>query len=363
MKTVLTVLIIAIAAVSISCTGTYQQKGKESSEVKNIIFMIGDGLGVAQVYAAMELSEETLNMEKAEFAGFTKTSSLTHKITDSAAGGTAMATGKKTKNGVIGQDTTGVIFKSILEYAEENGLSTGLVSTSSITHATPASFIAHEINRNNYEAIAADFLDTDIEVFIGGGYDHFGNREDGLNLIDSLTQKGYEVDTTMDEVMNSGAEKLAGLVGKGHLPPAKQGRGNMLPEATRKSLDILSKNEKGFFLMVEGSQIDWGGHANDIDYVLSETYDFDRAVGVALEFAEKNPGTLIVVSSDHETGGLTLPAVEGDYKVISSHFSTGGHSPVMVPIFSYGPGAEKFSGIIDNTDFFPRFMELYGFDK
>jgi len=241
-------------------------------------------------------------------------------------------------------------------------LASGLISTSAITHATPASFIAHQPSRNMYEAIAADFLKTDIDVFIGGGYDHFANRKDGANLIDSLLLKGYEIDTTMEDLLNTNSTKLAGLLARGHLPPYRDGRNDMLPQATAKALSILSQNEKGFFLMVEGSQIDWGGHANDIDYVLTETLDFDRAVGVALEFAEKNPGTLVVVTSDHETGGLTLLAAR-EHNTTGSHFSTGGHSAVMVPVFSYGPGAARFSGIIDNTDFFPRFMELLELEK
>lgn len=329
--------------------------------VKNIIFLIGDGMGVTQVYAAMDHAENSLIMEKAEFAGLSKTNSISHKITDSAAGGTALATGTKTANGVIGQDTAGNVLKNIVEYAEDYGLSTGLVSTSSITHATPASFIAHEKSRNNYEAIAADFLATDIEVFIGGGWNHFASREDGQNLVESLEQKGYSVVRTIEEVEASEADKLAGLLAEGHLPPAAEGRGDMLPIATNKALDILSRSEEGFFLMVEGSQIDWGGHANDIDYVVSETIDFDNAVRVAVDFAKNNPGTLVVVTSDHETGGLTMPSMEDDYTVTAPHFATGGHSAVMVPVFSYGEGAEHFSGILDNTDFFPIFMELYGF--
>jgi alkaline phosphatase len=356
------ILIIFLTGIY-SCVNSSEKGTLSEPEVKNIIFLIGDGMGAAQVYAAMESSEEVLNMEKAEYAGLCKTYSLSSKITDSAAGGTALATGTKTANGVIGQDTSGVVFKSILEYAEENGLASGLISTSAITHATPASFIAHQPSRNMYEAIAADFLKTDIDVFIGGGYDHFANRKDGVNLIDSLLLKGYWVDTTLEDLLNANSAKLAGLLAKGHLPPYRDGRNDMLPQATAKALSMLSQNEKGFFLMVEGSQIDWGGHANDIDYVLTETLDFDRTVGVALEFAEKNPGTLVVVTSDHETGGLTLPAAESEYNKTTSLFSTGGHSAVMVPVFSYGPGADRFSGIMDNTDFFHRFMELLGFEK
>lgn len=354
------IAIIFVLSFVFSCQNA-EEPSSDETKVKNIIFLIGDGMGVTQLHAAIERADEKLAMEIAEYVGLSKTNSLTNKITDSAAGGTALATGTKTANGVIGQDTSGNVLKTVLEYAEDYGLSTGLVSTSSITHATPASFIAHDSSRNNYEAIAADFLDTEIEVFIGGGWNHFASREDGQNLVESLEEKGYSVVRTIEEVEASQADRLAGLLAEGHLPPAAEGRGDMLPLATAKALDILSRNEEGFFLMVEGSQIDWGGHANDIDYVVSETIDFDNAVRVAVDFAKNNHGTLVVVTSDHETGGLTLPSMEGDYTVTAPHFATGGHSAVMVPIFSYGEGAEHFSGILDNTDFFPRFMKLYGF--
>ena len=171
------------------------------------------------------------------------------------------------------------------------------------------------------------------------------------------------MDTTLTDVLASNASKVAGLLAPEHLPSMINGRGDMLPLATSKALDVLSKNEKGFFLMVEGSQIDWGGHANNAEYVITETLDFDRAIGVALNFAQKNPGTLIVVTADHETGGLTLPAQEGKYNKTVTNFSTGGHSSVMVPVFSYGPGAVNFTGILDNTDFFFHFMNLFEFEE
>lgn len=343
--------------------GSIGEKNIGQPVVRNIIFFIGDGMGVNQVAAAIENADYVMNFEKADYSGLCKTYPISNKITDSAASGTAMATGKKTANGVIGLDTSGVVLKNMVEYAEEDGLSTGLISTSSITHATPAAFIAHQPNRNMYEAIAADFLKTDIDLFIGGGFNNFAVRSDEINLIDSLINRGYEVDTTLEAVKTSTSERIAGLLAPNHLPPATSGRGNMLAEATQKALEALNKNEKGFFLMVEASQIDWGGHASDIDYVLGETYDLDKSIGVALEFAKKNPGTLIVVTADHETGGLTLPAKNGDYSKTEAMFATGGHTSVLVPVFSYGPGAELFSGILDNTDFVPKFLNLLGIAK
>jgi alkaline phosphatase len=335
----------------------------DTSQPRNIILVIADGLGFAQLNAAIDKAKEKLNMETAEYAGMSKTHSSTHKITDSAAAGTAIASGNKTKNGVIGQDTLGNEFESILEIAEKNGLSTGLVSTSRITHATPAAFIAHELSRNSYEAIADDFLDVEIDVFIGGGLDNFKYREDGRDLTAELKEKGYTLATSIEDVMSAPAGKLAGLISEGHMPPASEGRNDILVKSTEKAIEILNENEKGFFLMVEASQIDWGGHDNNIDYILGETFDLDETLGKILDFALADGETLVVVTSDHETGGLTLPSDGDDYTRIAYHFSTGGHSAALVPVLSWGPGAGYFSGIMDNTDFFPRFMKLYGFEE
>lgn len=357
------ITLIFIGMLIIYSCENFQSNRSGEPAVKNIIFFIGDGMGVAQVSAAMMKSDDKLNMEKCDASALCVTTSLTNKVTDSAAGGTALATGKKTRNGVIGQDTTGTDYQSILKLAEHYGLSTGLVATSAITHATPASFIANQPSRNMYEAIAADFLKTDVDVIIGGGYNHFAVRSDSLNYIDSLRNKGYQIALTVEEMMAAGKGKLAALMYPEHPPKYTEGRGDMLPEATLKALEILSMNEKGFFLMVEGSQIDWGGHANDAEYVVEELLDMDRAIGVALEFQETHPNTLIVVTADHETGGITLPATDGSYIDSGIEFSTSGHTSVMVPVFAFGPGAGDFTGIMDNTGFYPLFVKLYSFKE
>ena len=354
-------LLIAVSFVflSFSCT---EKSNKENPQVKNIIFLIGDGMGTTQIYSAMTRSKGPLNFERFRISGFSKTYSLNNYITDSAAGGTALATGHKTANGMIGQDTSGNKLTSILELAEKRGLATGFVVTSAVTHATPASFVAHVPKRNLYEDIAKDILNSGIDVFIGGGYKHFAERKDSLNLIDSLKSKGYFVTQTLDEVLASEADLLAGFTAFEHNPSMSEGRGDMLPKASQKALDVLSKSENGFFLMVEGSEIDFACHDNDLEYVIDETLDFDRAVGVALDFAEKDGHTLVVVTADHETGGLSI--IDGDLESgrMEADFSTKHHSPVMVPVFSFGPGAEKFSGIINNIDFMSKFVELYGFE-
>jgi len=251
----------------------------------------------------------------------------------------------------------------IVEIAEDNDLSTGLVSTSAITHATPASFIAHNPNRSDYEGIALDFLKTDVDVFIGGGINHFVRRKDKLNLLDSLVIRGYEADTTLDAVLASGAMKLAGLTASEHNPTSLEGRGDMLPLASSKAIEILNKNKKGFFLMIEGSQIDFAGHLNDAEGVIAETLDFDKAVGVAIDFAKKDGKTLVIVTADHETGGVTITGGDNKSHLVNLSFATNDHTAVMVPVYAFGPGAENFEGIYDNTDIFRKILQLYNFDK
>jgi alkaline phosphatase len=344
----------------ISCQSNSVVQDKKP-EVRNIILMIGDGMGLSTVYAAMTVSPVSLNFERCKFTGFSKTFSLTDYITDSAAGGTALSSGRKTKNGVLGQDTLGNKFNSILEIAEERGLATGLVSTSSITHATPASFIAHVANRDAYEEIALEFLKTDIDVFIGGGINHFGHRADKHNLLDSLRNHGYEVDTTLESILSSKSLKLAGLNTPEHNPFRLNGRGDMLPLASKKAIDILRKNNKGFFLMIEGSQIDWAGHANLQANLIDETLDFDKALGLVLDYAEKDGHTLVIVTADHETGGVSVTGGNLSKHEVTLNFSTTNHTAVMVPVYAFGPGAEYFTGIYDNTAIFWKMMKLYGF--
>lgn len=335
---------------------TFPQHFK-AKKPKNVIFLIGDGMGVSQVFAGLTANHFRLFLENCKYIGFSKTQSADDFITDSAAGGTALSAGVKTYNGAIGVDADTVPVKTILEAAEENGLATGLVSTSAITHATPASFIAHQPSRNMYEEIAADFLKTDIDVFIGGGRNHFTQRKDGRNLMDELAAKNYRVETEMDKIAEVKSGKLAGLTAEVHNGRMNE-RGNMLPVATETAINILSKNKKGFFLMVEGSQVDWGGHANSTIYVVEDMLDFDRTIGKALEFAANDRETLVVVTADHETGGMAITGGNVSTGMVKGAFTSGGHTAVMVPVFSYGPGAENFIGIMDNTELHNRMQDL-----
>ena len=310
----------------------YTRKKIRSDKPKNIIFLIGDGMGVAHVYAGLIANKGDLYIKTMPVSGFSKTNSSDELITDSAAGATAFSIGEKTYNGAIGVDKNEIPKKTILEMAEEKGLSTGLISTCAITHATPASFIAHQQNRGLQEEIAADFLNTDIDLFIGGGRKYFNQREDQRDLLIELEAKDYDVVTTMDSLEFSNGDKVAALIEEEHPQPALLGRGDMLINAAQFAIRKLKKNKNGFFLMIEGSQIDWGGHDNNVPYVVSEMLDFDKTIGEVLKFAAKNGETLVVITADHETGGFSINGGDLEQGVVEGKFTTGGHTGIMVPV-------------------------------
>lgn len=330
---------------------------------KNIILFIGDGMGPSQLTAAKYVKGE-LQMERCPVGGLATTHCTDQFVTDSAAGGTALATGFKTTYGTVSETAEGAPLKTALEVAEEKGKSTGLVVSSAITHATPASFGAHVPKRAMEAEIAEQLAAREIEVLFGGGYGFFlpqstegSLRKDDKNVLAEL-ESWMTVITTEDEFNAlKTPQRVAGLFATNGLPRISEGRIE-LAAMTEKAIEVLSQNKKGFFLMVEGSQIDWAGHRNDADYILSEMFDFDDAVGVGLDFAEKDGDTLVIVTADHETGGFTiLDGSVSSNAVSKTAFSTGGHSASMVPILAYGPGAEAFGGILDNTDIGAQIIE------
>lgn len=333
----------------------------QEKAVKNVIFMIGDGMGLSQIYTAMVKNGGALNIESMHTIGFSKTYSANHFTTDSGAGGTALACGVKSNNGMIGMSADSIPQLSIMEYAKKAGLATGIVVSCNLTHATPASFVAHQISRKMTEEIAADYLKSDIDVFIGGGKDEFEKRKDKRNLSIELKEKDYQLIYKLEELDKIKTGKVAALLADNHPPKQTEGRGEMLAISTQKALELLSQNNKGFFLMVEGSQIDWGSHKNDIDYVVSEMLDFDKAIGIALNFVAKNEQTLLIVTADHECGGLTLPEGNIAKNELEAKFSTFEHTGTPVPVFSKGLGEAEFTGFMENTDFYKKLVQLYGF--
>jgi len=336
-----------------------------AAQPKNIVLMIGDGMGLSQISAGIYSRDTKLNMERFSVIGLQKTYSANNLITDSAASATAMACGKKTYNSAIGLDTDTIPCKTILEEAEERGLATGLVVTSTINHATPAAFIAHQKLRIMYEEIATDFLKTDIDFFVGGGRKYFDEREyDKRNLVKELRNKGYHISDYSPKNLSSLTSKKENKFGfftsENKPPPFSQGR-RYLPYASQTAVQFLEqKSDKGFFLMIEGSQIDWAGHANQGYFMLDELLDFDDAVGKVLQFADKNGETLVIVTADHECGGFAINP-KSKRKRLRFAFTTNNHTGTMVPVFAYGPKAELFRGIYENTEIYFKMMEAFGF--
>lgn len=346
-----------IIAIAVFSSSLHAQEAK----LKNVIFMIGDGMGLHQIYAAMVKNGNHLNLENFQNIGFSKTYSANDFTTDSGAGGTALACGIKTNNGMIGVSPDSLPKASIMELAKKAGLATGLVVTCNVTHATPASFVAHKASRKQTQEIAADYLKSDIDVFIGGGRKDFEERNDKRNISSELKAKNYQLVYSLEDLQKTKSGKVGALLAEDHLPEISKQRGDMLSMSTKKALELLSQNDKGFFLMIEGSQIDWGNHKNNINYVVDEMLDFDKAIGVALDFLSKNENTLLIVTADHESGGLTIPEGNIEKKEIEVKFSTFEHSGTPVPVFSKGVGANEFTGFMENTAFYNKLIKLYGF--
>ena len=219
---------------------------KSRKHPKNIILMVGDGMGLAHAYSGMTANGGHLFLENFRYCGFSKTYPADRYVTDSAAGGTALACGTKTYNGAIGVDPDKKPVENIREKAEKKGLKTGLVATTIITDATPAVFVAHVASRSSLEDIAADFLKTNIDVFIGGGANNFEKRKDGRNLSKELKDKGYQVLYNINDIKNVKSGKLVGLTAPGDNPVMPQ-RGEMLVPATETAIGLLSQSKKGFF--------------------------------------------------------------------------------------------------------------------
>lgn len=321
-------------------------KGKK---IKNVILMIGDGMSLMHVYSAWTANRGRLWLDNCQAVGLSKTYCANKLITDSGAGGTALATGTKTNYHMVGVDPEGRPLKSLAAMATEKKMATGIVVTCRLWDATPADFCCHNTDRDAESEIVADYVNCGVDFVFGGGSKLFENRADGRDLFKELRDKGYQTPRSWEELTKVKDGKVFCVTDTTDTPvPAV--RGDLLARASLKAIDRLSRNENGFFMMIEGSQLDDYGHFNDLDMLMQETHDFDRTVGRVLEWAAQDGETLVVVTADHETGGLTL--VDGDLAEgrIVCKFSTGGHSGVMVPVYSFGPGAEHFTGIFENTD-------------
>lgn len=305
---------------------------------RNVVLMIGDGMGSEHVWAAWLYNGSRLNITTLPVTGFSITSSASHGVTDSAAGGTAIACGCKAINGQLGLDADGRAVESLAVRMRKAGKATGIVVTKSVTDATPAAFYAHVKSRKDTPAIAAALVDAGFDVVAGGGADDFTEEQ----------RAELEKKTRMLELAAPGECE------------APDKRGDWMPRQVEKALRVLETDKDGFFLMVEGSKIDMEAHSKDLKGVIQETLDFDQAVGVVLEWMKKHPDTLLVVTADHQTGGLSITNANRETGMVTGKFSTYRHSGVAVPVYAAGVGAERFTGVRENTDLAPKIYQAAG---
>lgn len=334
-----------------------QLKMPKSSKVKNVVLMIGDGMSLMHMYSAWAANKGKLNLENCQAVGLSKTYCYDKLITDSGASGTAMATGHKTRYHSVGVGPDGKPLTTLTDLASAKGKSTGIVVTCRLNDATPAAFCAHNSDREQGDSIVADYVHCGVDFIFGGGKRYFDERPDGRNLFREMQTLGYQIPVDREELNAIKGGKVLAVWDKYDLPQPAQ-RKELLTESSMKALELLSQNKKGFFLMIEGSQIDDYGHFNRLEPLMDEILDFDRTVGKVFEWAAENGETLVIVTADHETGGLTLVGGALETGEIVGKFSTGSHSGVMVPVYAFGPKAELFTGIYENTDIFEKIKML-----
>lgn len=349
-----------------------------------VILFIGDGMGAAHRQAAAWLGsgkDGQLAMDRLQVQGSLRTTAVGNQITDSAAAATALASGIKTRNGLVGLTPDLKEVTTVTDRAQELGLAVGLVTNTQLPHATPAAFAAHAENRWDMNGIAPQLLEAEVNVLLGGGENYFlpkgrqgchpesGKREDGRDLVAEAQKTGYQTICRPEELaalQTSAHDRLLGLFADEGMPRPFQ---PSLAEMTRAALDVLSRDPEGFFLMVESGQIDWASHGNVAANAIRDTLALDEAVQIGLDFAESHPGTLLIVTADHETGGMDVhsqptgqtgedgPFTGPDQFVFYVTWATDTHTNAHVPLTARGPGADLLEGEHDNTAVFHAVLE------
>lgn len=387
-KASVAIALLAVLAVT-SCSSA-----KDEPQVKNVIYLIGDGMGFGAVTSLLLAEDSVTGFEQAPVIGLNETCSANNYVTDSPAGGTALAAGVRTKNGYCGLDPEGNRLTTILHKAQVMGKKTGIVVNTTLTEATPAAFYAGVTSRRMTYEIAEQFTKSGVDVAIGSGLDHFISRPDSLDLTATLIDKGYDVYLNWSAVLNTPSDKFIGILPMADVHRQESGRKEAgaaaghevclaarlasasedagasdlseptvyLQKASAKALDVLSRNsDNGYFLMIESALIDGYGHNNDSEGMIAEMKEFDALLRQLVAYVDHHPETLLVVTADHETGGTWLNytgyEVGGSSPVVMS-YSTRGHSGVVVPIFAYGEGAEAFTGVMKNIDIPKKIEQL-----
>lgn len=330
---------------------------------KNIIVMIGDGMGHNYVSTAL-LKDKTHPLFAFPVTGLSVTICADKLITDSAAGASAIATGQLVNYYSISFSPEGKKLETIFDSAQTNGIKTGIVATSRLTNATPAAFFGNVYSRKEEDSLAQQFLNSNIDIAIAGGYDKFlpedlgGTRKDGINIVSDLKENNYSFVNSFEDLKSNYLNgKLVALLSKEGLPKGSE-RDYGLDELSRFAIENLNQYEEGFMLMIEGSQIDWAGHDTDAVYLLSEMDDFSEAINLVYDFAKKDGETLVIITADHETGGMAIMDGNLDGTNLKLEFLSGDHTAGTVSVFAYGPGSELFSGTYFINDIGKKLQSL-----
>ena len=358
-------------------------------KANNIILLIADGMSLSQItaYRMMKGSlNERISMDNFPYSGIVLTHSYNAAVTDSASSATAYSTGFKTNNGVLGLDKDLNVLENLTETIDKFGFVSSLISTSEVTHATPAAFASHVDLRWKTDIISSQMIDSKVATILGGGRYFFipeeegGKREDGINLLNEINQSHILLTQKNDLSNISGSlnKQVLGLFADEHLRDEDKKDNHKLEPSLAEMLEysvsrsnlLIDQGCAGFFVMAEGSQVDWAGHSNDFDYLIREMEDFDEAVDVALEIANERKDTLVVVTSDHEVGGLLIEPsnpIDNSLDEVKFSFNTavggGTHTGVPVPVYAYGPGSENFTGTLDNTDIYYAMLAALDLDN
>jgi alkaline phosphatase len=327
---------------------------KKVKRPKNVILMIGDGMGLAQISAATLSNGGQLSLTQLTDIGFVQTQAADDFTTDSAAGATAYATGVRTNNRAIGVGPNKKPLENLPQFLSKRGWHTALITTDALTGATPGAFYAHVVDRGEEETMAEQFVENPFTLFAGAGITNFSTEQ-----LERLEENGFEWAASESEISQKGqADRLGLFLAEGALPAEKDGRGNLMPELMEGALGYLEAKKKPFFMLMENGMIDSFGHANNTQGIVTEVLDFDACIAQALRFADGNNETLVIVTADHETGGFSLPQGHMSQGYVQGDFTTHDHTGIMVPIFAYGPGAEHFKGTYPNYEVFGKLLDL-----
>ncbi|MBQ9532831.1 MAG: alkaline phosphatase [Prevotella sp.] len=332
-------------------------KAPKGKKVKNVVLMIGDGMSLMHIQAAWTCNRGHLWLENAQATGLSETPATDRLVTDSGSGGTSLATGYKTVYHAVGVDPQGKPLTTLIDLAKQAGKDAGVAVTCRLWDATPGDFLGHNIDRDFEEDIVGCYPESNVDFVFGGGFRKFIQRKDGRNIFNELEAKGYHISRTIDEMMSYDNARQWCVPFEVDTPLPDE-RGDMLARASVRGMDLMSKNKKGFFMMIEGSQLDDYGHFNDLPMLMKETLDFDHTIGEVFKWAARDGETLVVITADHETGGLTVHGGDLATGTVKGNFSSKDHTGTMVPVYAFGPGSENFTGFYSNTEIFWKIKRL-----